>query len=283
MFDGIASKKTKQSKAHSRFAARTPRKVHEELQRAPIRSRRRLAVTAEMSDDEVNAIMELLRQRFKSISSLQPVHLGECMKHRSVPRFAPVIGQFVQILNVGDHWICATNCFSGTHSQVHIYDSVYETAGGNAVVQLSSLLRRYDEEFIEISIRNSDQQPPGTRLCGFYAVAAAISVCNGVDPSGNRYDPTTLQAAVRQRLMTKSTDVILPTSSVPPGDVAVQLKERVHCLCQGIATDPMRACCNCGYKFHEGCIGNTKSSETWWFGPCCQHIPARKRLRLGVS
>jgi len=53
-----------------------------------------------------------------------------------------------------------------------------------------------ERDAITVRVRNFDVQPHQSRLCGFYAVAAALSVCNDVDPSGNRYDVDSLASCV---------------------------------------------------------------------------------------
>jgi len=116
---------------------------------------------------------------------------------KSMPRFEPVGNKrFVQILNVGDHWICVTNIFSSTTHYVYIFDSLYQTGKTNTVPQLTSLLRtEYTPDFITYDVRRFHQQTETNRLCGFYAIAASFACCLGINlgiPTAALFDETIL-------------------------------------------------------------------------------------------
>ena len=143
----------------------------------------------ELSSDEIGAIQMLLR-RHTGYAGLQETGLGESMEGKSMPRFKPVgKKRFVQILHEYDHWICASNVFGKSTHDVYIYDSMNSTVSKSTIVQVTSLLREEDKpDSINFSIRRFQQQTPLTRICGFYAAAAAISCCKDVDPTGLMYD-----------------------------------------------------------------------------------------------
>ena len=107
-----------------------------------------------------------------------------------MPRFQPALAKrFVQVIHEYDHWICATNVFGETSHDVYIYDSLYYKVNRSTIVQITSLLRGEDEpDVITFHLRQHQQQTPGTRLCGYYAVATLFSCCLGVDPSGMVFD-----------------------------------------------------------------------------------------------
>ena len=159
-------------------------------------------IYAELSSDNIEAVSQLPRERCTDVCGLEPLGLGQCVKGKSLPRLASATNnagqRFVQVLNVGDHWICVTNRFSSDIATVYVYDSSTSEATPSrlAVLQTTSLLRRQDSsnDKITFCIRDFQQQTDGTRLCGYYAVAAAVSVCCNVDPTGATYDEKMLMS-----------------------------------------------------------------------------------------
>ena len=100
-----------------------------------------------MTDTAVDEKMMLLREKVPELSGLELVGLGQCQKRPaavggSLPRFLPATGSIVQILNVGDHWICVSNVFSSRPSKVYVHDSLFSSVSANTVLQLSEILRR---------------------------------------------------------------------------------------------------------------------------------------------
>jgi hypothetical protein len=68
----------------------------------------------ELGDLDIDQLQTMLRMHFPDVGGLQSVVLGQCMLNVSLPKFSPVESckRFVQILNVGDHWVSITNRFS---------------------------------------------------------------------------------------------------------------------------------------------------------------------------
>ena len=56
--------------------------------------------------------------------------------------------------------------------------------------------------------------PHWSRLCSFYAAAAALSKCNGVDLSGNRYDVDSLASCIYDAVSNRCKDAIVPLRNV---------------------------------------------------------------------
>ena len=218
----------------------------------------------------------MLREKFPGVGGLEPAGLGQCLKRTtavggSLPRFSPATGAFVQILNVGDHWTCVSNVFSSRPSEVHVHDSLFRTVSANAVLQISAIVRRLtDSDTISIHIRDFDVQPHRSRLCGFYAAAAALSICNEVDPSGNRYDVDSLASCISVAVRSRCTDVIVPLRNVGATDLCVVVRRRMHCVCHSAGTEvDMLRCAQCTYQYHPECIGVVDVPDPSWLGPCC--------------
>jgi len=85
----------------------------------------------------------LLRVKFPDMKGLQATVLGTCMKNVSAPMFTavPEGAKFIQPLNVGDHWITATNVLREDDNEVQIFDSLFRNINESTVVQCTNLLR----------------------------------------------------------------------------------------------------------------------------------------------
>ena len=95
----------------------------------------------------------------------------------------------MQILNTGDHWVCVTNVFSRSSHKVYVYNSVYHSVSQSLILQVSSLLRGEDwPDIIDFVVRPFQHQRRGTRLCGYYTVAACVSCVLKHDPAGHLFD-----------------------------------------------------------------------------------------------
>lgn len=71
--------------------------------------------------DDVDRVVANLNIKFPLAPLLQMPCLGHYTSGVSVPQFLPTADKFVQICNVSDHWVCATNLFSSRNHDVYIY------------------------------------------------------------------------------------------------------------------------------------------------------------------
>ena len=82
----------------------------------------------------VSKSMQHLRNTFRHVDGLEDVGYGQSVCGRSLPRFKSATRPFVQVLNIGDHWVCATNAFSNNKNQIFWYDSLHGTVSYQSVV-----------------------------------------------------------------------------------------------------------------------------------------------------
>ena len=77
----------------------------------------------ELDSDNIERALNMLRIQYGStLSGLQSVGLGSYTAQRTAPRFTLTYEQrFVQIMNIGDHWICVTNVFGQTLHDVYVF------------------------------------------------------------------------------------------------------------------------------------------------------------------
>ena len=98
----------------------------------------------ELNSDQVYEAAKLMNwnqwahpQGMCDVSDMQGSECGPWERNKVMPKFLAVPMRFVQILNIGDHWICATNVFGQTTHDVFLYDSLYSTVANSTVVQVS--------------------------------------------------------------------------------------------------------------------------------------------------
>ena len=72
------------------------------------------ALRQELTDEHIDQLLVYLRNTFPHVRGLQSPLVGQSVANKSMPRFVPLSGsnKFVQIVNTGDHWVCATNIFT---------------------------------------------------------------------------------------------------------------------------------------------------------------------------
>ena len=157
-----------------------------------------------------------------------------------------------------------------------MFDSLFQNINTTTTVQITSLLRS-DESADEITfnLRNFKQQSRGTRLCGFYAVAAAFACCEKVDPSGVVYDEKMLQTHYNRSISTKSVSLFPIHARRPITQLLLPVtKPKLYCRCQTVSDSDMIQCTACRNWYHQRCVPAIASEATRresviWLGPCC--------------
>ena len=258
------------------------------LPRSPLKSVPTEIVTGqevsvdEMNDEEVYQYTTMLKQQYGNVvDGLDFSGQGQCVKGRSLPRFHAVPGhrRFVQILNVGDHWICITNVFSSSTHDVFVFDGIYDSVSSSTQLQTSSLLRAEDDpDYINFHVRRFQQQPRGTRSCGYYAVVAAIGACAGVDVTGHVFSSDSLIRELRQQLQDRMIRPLTGVERKGTKDVDVVKLPKLHCVCHSPSRrhNAARAMIQCSYClnwYHCDCVHVELSTlprrSELWEGPCC--------------
>ena len=107
------------------------------------------------------------------------------VSEKSMPKFMAVGNQrFIQILNVGDHWVCVANTLTANKHKVFVYDSSYRKINNSLQLKVSSLLRGEDTpDEITYKVSNYQRQGNGSRMSGFHALAAVVSLLNSENPT----------------------------------------------------------------------------------------------------
>ena len=205
----------------------------------------------------IGAAQTLLKQKFNGVGGLQDTLLKPWVQN-------PLKSDqnFVQMLHIGsNHWLMVTNigCPSDT---VKVFDSL---ATGGPTTELKNEIARMlqtQSDFIKIEFMDVAHQENGSD-CGVYAVANAVEICRGHDPSSCNWDGPQMRKHLL-RCLDKEDLVPFPQRALPhPGGVLRKTCKvaALHCHCRKPykRSQLMAQCTACDYWFHQKCLSIPKS------------------------
>ena len=107
-----------------------------------------------LNDSIIDAAQKLLKQAFPALSGLQCVCRGLTMNFDIEP------SEFIQVIHNGrGHWL-TISMIGTSHPDVHVYDSMYPTAGSHVKTQTTAIL--YTESpAIHLQFMNVQMQAGG--------------------------------------------------------------------------------------------------------------------------
>ena len=161
-----------------------------------------------LHDSEIHAGQVLLKKEFPFIDGLQdPAVKGSLV--------IPATPEFVQIINVGKHWVCISTigCQAGI---VKIFDSLYSKPN-SVLIDHACRMLFYQQDTVTFCNEKVQKQLGGSD-CGLMALAFATDLCHGLDPATQRYS----QFEMRQHFVS-----CLESGKMKPFPKTVN--RRVHC------------------------------------------------------
>jgi hypothetical protein len=207
-----------------------------------------------LTSSHMNVAQELLKCQFPHIDGLQLVELfapvEECR------RIGTPSGRFVQIVNVNySHWICVSNLLNNVPGHITIYDSMAPSQLSPHLVRCLAWLLHYEGK--EICVNWADvQRQRGGSDCGAFAIAFAIELCFGFNPSGRIFDQLTLRDDISSCFVTRKMRPL--SSKQKPGIASTIVKSqtyKVFCVCRQpwlkAETAKMAQCSQCKEWFHN--------------------------------
>ena len=207
-----------------------------------------------LDDEDINKVMGLLKIQFPHLSGLHDCLIGH--SHQSFPKTE---GTFLQILYVnGNHWI--TVQYAPQSPIVNVYDSIYSSASYDAKRQIAALLRTNDERIV-LKFHKTQYQKECTD-CGVFAVAFAIDLAYGFNPSRRRYTQQDLRPHLAKCLFEQKMTPFPAKVKKNPGH---PLTEDIEVFCTCRLPDAMVKCSKCTKKYHASCI---RSAPSWKCSTC---------------
>ena len=97
----------------------------------------------------------------------------------------PARSEFVQVINVGSHWVCLSTlgCHAGT---VKLFDSLYNKPNSVVINHACHMLLHPGNGVTFIN--EKVQKQVGLSDCGLFALAFATDLCHGFDPTAQKYN-----------------------------------------------------------------------------------------------
>ena len=136
-----------------------------------------------LTDSEIHAGQVLLKKEFPLIDGLWDPAIREDL-------VTPAISEFVQIINIGSHWICMST-ISSSPGTVKIYDTLNNSAHSIAIRHACHMLMYNGDSVLFVNERV--QRQINLSDCGLFSLAIATDLCNAIDPSSQSYDQGSLR------------------------------------------------------------------------------------------
>ena len=206
-----------------------------------------------LTDVHINFCQRLLHEEFPQIRGFEDTSCGP------VGQFSVFRGTFVQILHDGSlHWVCVSNAFVAEEKRcdtVHCYDSL--NSDGTVTEKVAKQI--FDLSFCEsdnlnINLKPVQQQTNGTN-CGIFAIAYALSIVHGIDPTTIRFE----EKRMRKHLVTcMEQKKLTPFPRLnyfprPCKGATVIVAIYCSCRCPYDAKEKMARCDHCKLWFHKKC------------------------------
>ena len=229
-----------------------------------------------LSDLSINLSQYIILRQFSNLSGLEITQKG---LSRS---FTVQTRAFLQILFADAHWI--TVSAKGLNDPVLVYDSLNSGVVSRNFFHQITDLRQTKNDRILVEIM-SVQQQTNTVDCGVYAIAYAVDIAHGKDPSMSAYDDKLMRDHLKHCLLLES---FQPFPTLTGKRVkrcrSMKLVREVYCLCRRAYFDRdsdddsgnfMAPCSVCGEWFHKSCgkipmqVFKNDALATTWKCPSC--------------
>ena len=223
-----------------------------------------------LNDRIIDAAQIIMKNQFKhspQINGFQPTIFKQNTKH-----FKKTNKDMLQILHRGSansgHWfsVSTLNCDEGS---INIYDSAFNDLDHDSKAQISSILK-FDGKFIKLH-KVPVQHQAGGSDCGLFAIAFAVALCFGLNPSKLNFQQHKMGDHFLHCLAeNKFTNFPFNINPNWKKKKIVTQKEKIFCSCRVLYDSEMAKCISCDEWFHLRCISsreakNVKKDETYQY------------------
>ena len=209
-----------------------------------------------LNDKVIDAAQTIMKKQFNDspkINGFQSAIFKQNTKH-----FKKIDKEMVQILHRGSadlgHWftISTLNCNVGT---INVFDSAFNDIDKESKSQIASILK-FDGKCLKLQ-KVPVQHQAGGSDCGLFAIAFAVALCFGLNPSKLIFE----QSKMRDHLLhcLKENEFTNFSFSINPmwkKKKIVINKETLFCFCRGLYDSEMAKCISCHEWFHLRCLSS---------------------------
>ena len=209
-----------------------------------------------LMDRHINAANKLLQKQHPHQNGLQDsIVLASELEWESNRT------NFVQVINVCEqHWVCASN-LRCPENVVEVYDSIpaYSTGSTTLKKQIAVIVRTksssFTLRFVEV------QRQSGGGDCALFAVANAVTLCNGQDPHLVRYHQTQMRKHLCDCFQ-EGKLIPFPEREKPRG-----MRRRIS------STREVKVYCTCRLPHSSGKMIQCHTCNEWGHNDCKPDIP----------
>ena len=147
----------------------------------------------------------------------------------------------IQILHRGDiksgHWftISTVDCKEGT---INWYDSIYNDLDKESKQQICAIIKPAGKNLIFQKCPVQNQV--GGSDCGLFAIAFAVSICLGVNPSKFIYDQENMRRHLTECLENqKFSNFPFSVNTNWKKKKVTKTREHIYCICRGLYDSEM--------------------------------------------
>ena len=193
------------------------------------------------------------------------------------PMVIPAISEFIQIVNIGAHWVCISTlgCQAGI---VRIFDSLYSKPSSVAIYHACRILHHPQNTVTFLNKRV--QKQVGSSDCALFALAFATDLCYGLYPTSPRHS----QKEMQQHYVTcLESGAIVPfpkTDKRAPFHLGCNsISVPIFCLCR-LPKDRKEyvECFSCHGLYHPDCVSIPEwaiKSRLQWNCQKCRNTMAK--------
>ena len=214
-----------------------------------------------LNDRIMDTAQILLRHQFPYISGLDTVLKAQNLSYDCYPN-----NLFIQIVNrttmkgEASHWLMLSTLDCKARKEVQLYDSAYESVSFDTQKVICNLIKYgqppRQNDNISLLVMDTEMQGKGMEdTCGLYAIANALSLALGIDPTEISYD----ERAMREHLFNHLEEEFLTMfphsfrSSVHKKGVKKKSILPVFCSCKRPENGFYFECSGCKIWFHPEC------------------------------
>ena len=235
-----------------------------------------LKKTGWLYDSEIHAGQTLLKKEFNFIDGLHDpairCHLVD-----------PATSEFIQIINVGRHWVCLSTIGAPSPGVVRVFDSLYSKPNAITIEHACRMLLHTGD--VVTFVNEKVQKQLGSSDCGLFALAFATDLCHGLDPTNRSYD----QQMMRQHYVNCLEGGMMSPFPTTTRRVPYHLDTKktiipIFCECR-LPNDKKEyvECSRCSGWYHPDCVQvpdwAINSKRKWQ----CQKCKDHRTLRLSNS
>ena len=206
-----------------------------------------------LNDKTIDVAHEIMKTQFANpkINGFQSV-----LNKQRNSNFNRVEKDMVQILHRGSmdsgHWftISTLNCPEGI---VNVFDSMYSDLDQESKSQILSILK-HEGKFVKFHMIPVQRQVGGTE-CGVFAIAFAVALSFGLNPTKLIFDQSKMRTHLITCLSQKQfSNFPFSINTNWKKRKQINIKENIFCSCRGLYDSEMIQCTVCLQWWHIRCI-----------------------------